>query len=254
MKSLTSLITLIVVLMLTGCATKNLPQLRIGVSPDYPPVIFKKDGKITGMEADFARALSSELEMETKFIEIPFDQTISSLKSGKIDIIMSGMSVTEKRAQQVNFCDPYFTISQMLLVRRREMGNFKKPGKGYYIRSNMTVGVEAGTTGEEMAKKYLTNNRIKVFKDVDKGSDALKQGKIDCFLHDAPTIWQYTDGSDPVLAGVYWEFGKEKLAWAISKSNPELLLKVRKITQKWQFNGITSRIVSKWIPQRVTYK
>ena len=77
MKSLTSLITLIVLLMLTGCATKNLPQLRVGVSQTIR-LVFKKDGKITGMEADFARALSSELEMETKFIEVPFDQTISS--------------------------------------------------------------------------------------------------------------------------------------------------------------------------------
>ena len=254
MKFLNYLIPIISLLLLVSCSTKTKPILRVGVSPDYPPLIFKKDGQITGMEADFAKALAIELDMNPKFIEIPFEQTITYLKSGKIDIIMSGMSVTEKRAQEVNFCDPYFTISQMLLVRRREMGNFKKPGKGYYVKSGLIVGVEQNTTGQEMARKYLPNNRIKIFKDVNEASDALRSGKVDCFLHDAPTIWRYTDGTDPQLAGVYWEFGKEKLAWATSKYNPELLRKIRRITQKWQFNGLSARIVSKWIPQRVTYK
>ena len=248
------LLALLGCLLLASCTGQFSPTLRVGVSPDYPPIIFKEDGKIVGVEADFAAALGKELGMNIQFVELPWKSIIPALNNRQIDIIMSGMSITEERSQLVNFTDSYFSISQMLLVRRNEMGMFRKPGKGYYVRSGFTVGVAKGTTGENLARKYLPNNRIIPFNTVKEGREALKSGQIDCFLHDAPTIWRYADGSDPQLAGVYWEIGRENLAWAVSKSNPRLLKRIREITNEWRFKGTSSKIVTKWIPTRITYK
>ena len=254
MNSLLRLGFLCLFIFLTSCSNYVVPKLRVGVSPDYPPIIYKDGGQIVGVEADFAHALALELGMEVEFVELPWNMIIPALNQRHIDIIMSGMSVTEERSQLVNFSDSYFSISQMLLVRKNEMGMFRKPGRGYYVRSGLTVGVATGTTGENLVKQYLPENRIISFPNVSNGTLALKSGKIDCFLHDAPTIWRYADGSDPQLAGVYWEIGKENLAWAISKNNPNLLRDIRKITEKWRFNGTSAKIVTKWIPTRVTYK
>ena len=123
--------------------------------------------------------------MEVQFIEVPWPQIIPALKSHKIDIIMSGMSITEERSQMVNFTDPYFSISQMLLVRRPEMSRFKKPGTGYYVKSGFSVGVSKGTTGESLARKYLPNNRITSFDTVREGVLALKGSIliVFCMMH-----------------------------------------------------------------------
>jgi polar amino acid transport system substrate-binding protein len=226
----------------------------VGISADYPPVIFKKDGQLQGMEVDFAHALANNLDRKVQFIELPWSSLISSLNSGRIDIIMSGMSITKDRSHQVQFSDPYFTISQMLLVRRSEMSRFRKPGNNYYVNSNFIIGVAAGTTGEELARKHLPQNRVLGFKSVQEGAKALKAGHIDCFLHDAPTIWSYADGHDPVIAGIFWEFGQEQLAWAVSKGNRVLHREIKTVTDKWRINGTSAKIVSKWVPTRVTYK
>ena len=71
------------------------PVLRVGVAPLYPPLIFKRDNKITGMETDFAFLLGKALNSDIVFVEFPRTELISALTGGKIDIVMSGMTATK---------------------------------------------------------------------------------------------------------------------------------------------------------------
>lgn len=249
-------IALVSLSIMTSCqSTTDQPPLRVGVSANYPPVIFKEQGQYKGIEADLARALAKELGREVDFVEMKWNSLIPALQRNKVDIIMSGMSITPERNRQVLFTQSYFQISQMLLVRRSEAGRFRRPGKKYYIKSGIIVGVERGTTGEKLASKYLPGQRIRSYNSVEEGKAALKKGDINCFVHDAPTIWQYIDGKkDPQLTGLYWNFSKEKLAWAVSRTRPRFAKEINAILNKWRYSGISSRIVSKWIPVRVNYK
>ena len=71
--------------------------MRVGVSPDYPPMVFKQNDRITGAEADLALRLGNALGSPVEFVEMGWDQLIASLMEGKIDIIMSGMTITEAK-------------------------------------------------------------------------------------------------------------------------------------------------------------
>ena len=243
----------IMALFITSCVSNN-KTLRVAVSTNYPPVIFKENGVVKGMEADFAKELAKELNYQVKFVEVDWNNIIPTLRSGKADIIMSGMSITTERSSYISFTTPLMNISQMLLIRKNEIARFRKPGNRYYVNSNMKVGVSKGTTGEQLARKYLPGNRIHVFQNVKIGGEALRIGKIDCYVHDSPTIWSYAMKNDSDLIGVYWKLSDEKMAWAVKNNNFTLLRDVNKVLKKWRHSGKSARIVSKWIPYKIESK
>lgn len=252
-KSHSQFLVLLALLLSLSCASSS-RKLRVAVSTNYPPVIYKEHGIVKGMEADFAYELANELGYKVEFVETDWSDIMYSLSSGKVDIIMSGMSVTPERSAQVSFATPIMDISQMLLIRRNEIGRFRKPGNGYYVNSNMRIGVSRGTTGEQLARKHLPKHRIAVFHDIGSGAKALKEGVIDCYIHDSPTIWSYAMKDDSELIGVYWKLSTEKIAWAVKRGNFALLNEVNAVIKKWRHSGKSSHIVSRWIPYKIEVK
>ena len=92
----------LIALVLGGCAISTDkaftgPPLRVGVSPDYPPVIFEHEGEIVGIEADLARRLGQTMKRRIEFVRIPFPDLIDALEANEIDVIMSGLSITPER-------------------------------------------------------------------------------------------------------------------------------------------------------------
>ena len=237
----------------TSCISSK-KTLRVAVSANYPPVIYKESGQFKGLEADFAHELAKELGYSIEFLETDWQQIIPTLTSGRADIIMSGMSITQSRSRYVAFTQPIMNLSQMLLIRKNEISRFKKPGNRYYINSNMKVGVSKGTTGEQLVRQYIPANRIRIYETVQLGSEALKNKVIDCYVHDSPTIWSYATKYDSELTGVYWKLSNEKMAWAVRKNNFDLLNSVNRILEKWRYSGKSSSIISKWIPYKIEAK
>ncbi|MBR5578329.1 MAG: transporter substrate-binding domain-containing protein, partial [Lachnospiraceae bacterium] len=78
---------------------------------------FYKDQKIVGIDADMAQAVCDILGMELKIEDMEFDVIINAVTSGKADVVVAGMTVTEDRLQSVDFSDPYTTATQVIVVR-----------------------------------------------------------------------------------------------------------------------------------------
>jgi len=131
--------------------------LRVGVTPDAPPVIYKVGDRIQGVEADFARALAKELGREVLFVELPWIDEIPALEQRRIDIIMSGMSVTQVRRGRVAFSDPYMVGGLMALVRSEDANEFAGPFA--FIVAEAEVAVQGGTTGDYFVQKYMKSAR-----------------------------------------------------------------------------------------------
>ena len=89
-----------------GCAPKKRPSpeqapLRVGLATNYPPLAFEENGVVKGIEIDFAEQLSEESGTEVSILTMPWERLIPALRDGQIDIIMSGMSVTDARRKLV---------------------------------------------------------------------------------------------------------------------------------------------------------
>ncbi|GMQ88118.1 MAG: transporter substrate-binding domain-containing protein [Gammaproteobacteria bacterium] len=226
--------------------------LRIGTSANYPPLTFKADGKLQGVEADLGAAVAENLKVKTQFVELALDELIPALNDGRIDVIMSGMSVTDARSRQVLFTEPYMKIGQMALIRTADLIQWARP-TALFVKG-ARVGVKAGTTGEAFARADLPDAVITGFDSIEQGTDALVAGKIDIFIHDAPTIWRLTANTATEkagLMGLYRPLTEEYLAWAVRKKNKALADALNDSLDTLKKDGTLSRVMGRWIPIQV---
>lgn len=224
--------------------------LKAGVSPDYPPLAFKQEGELVGIEADNARALASLMDKRITLVELPFAELLPALQSGKIDMIMSGFSVTDERSQQVLFTDAYMDMGQMAIVHREKIASFAQPWAIY--REGVRIGVEPSTTGAAYAESELKDARIKYFTDADAAFEGLRSDTIDLYVHDAPTSWQLaTAGDNNDLISLYHPLTKESLAWAVRRDDAALAAELNSALAKMKANGTLRYILNRWIPVTV---
>ncbi len=245
------------VLLLSGCSAMSSSQgaipaeMRVGITLGYPPMGFEKDGQIQGIEADFARMLGEELGTKITFVPVALKSLIPAIEENRIDIIMAGMSVTEKRGERVAFVEPYARVGQMALIRKEDYLKLNEPNAMNWPTSR--IGVKAHTTGEKFAHTVLKQAVTTEFETVDQGVAALRAGKVDFFIHDAPTVWRIAGtpiNPDPDLIGLYTPLTEEYLAWAVSKDNTALQQRLSDIVIEWKTNGKIRSVLDRWVPIR----
>ena len=242
-----------------GCAGSSekggVPQddsiLRIGVSTNYPPLIFQQDEEIVGVEADLARELAAHLGKKPVFVEVNWADQIDQLVAGKTDIIMAGMSVTEERLYRINFSKAYFKTGQMVLVANKpvfqHLDNF--PALRAQVVS-MRVGVVENTTGEIYVMENLSMARkVLRYTSSAEAIEALKGDKIHIFVHDGVSILMLE------AANKQYGFKKiplfltdEYIAWGIRKNDEALLASANAFLDEIKGNGKLKEILSRWIP------
>jgi ABC-type amino acid transport substrate-binding protein len=245
-------------LALAGCAAERTaiapilgPALRIGVVDDYPPVAFRNDEGLAGIEIDLARAVSRELGRHPEFVEMDFQALIPALEAGRIDVIMSGMSITDERRTRVLFAEPYMRMGQLALIRKADIGRFGNPVS--LRRRGSLVGYVRGTTGADFVERDLPRAEAYAFDSADDGVRSLRAKRIDYFIHDAPTIWRIALGTHETdLIGIFRPLTEEELAWAVALDDMELLEQLNGALEKWSNSNRVQAIVNKWIPVRVT--
>ena len=233
-----------------GCASG--PDLRVGIAPNYPPLAFMQNGVLAGVEPDLAQQLARQTGRSIRYEVIPFDRLIPALQAGQIDLIMAGMSITAERQGQVSFTDSYLKVGQMLLIREKEIKRF--PRALFDQSAGVRIGVEKGSTGEQYALKTFAWGGVTHFDTTEAGVRALEQGSIDCFVHDAPTVWRFSADlatQHQGLVGLFEPLTDEPLAWAVRKNDPALLEQLNQELARMRREGRLQEILSKWIKTQV---
>jgi ABC-type amino acid transport substrate-binding protein len=224
--------------------------LKVGMSADFPPMAFLEQGQIVGIEADNAKAVGGVVGKELTLVSMPFDKLIPALQAGEIDVIMSALSVTPERSEQVLFTDAFMEVGQMAIIRTDQAGQFAQPRAIY--REGIRIGVEPGTTGANFVQSDMPDAQVKNFTDSSAAFAALRSGVIDAYIHDAPTSWelarsmQYND-----LISLYKPLTHEKLAWAVRKDDERLAAMLNDALKTMKSNGTLRYILNRWIPVTV---
>jgi ABC-type amino acid transport substrate-binding protein len=224
--------------------------LKVGISTDYPPLAYKQEGRIVGIEADNATAVGAILGRKMTMVEMPFEKLIPALQAGEIDVIMSGMSVTSARGEQVIFTDSYMEVGQMAIMLMDNATQFSQPWSIY--RKGVRVGVEPGTTGAQFAKIELEEAKISYFSTPSAAFEGLRNDDIDLYVHDAPTSWQLATSQDNEdLLSLYAPLTNEQLAWAVRKDDEHLAQALSAALLTMKGNGSLRYILNRWIPVTV---
>ena len=133
-------------------------ELRVGFESGYMPFeMTNKKGDFMGFDIDMAKALAKSMGVKFVPVNTQWDGIIASLMTDKFDVIIGGMTITQKRNLQICFSDPYIVIGQTILVNLRNKGKVKSykdlNHKKYVVTGHL------GTTGEEAIKKiYLKSD------------------------------------------------------------------------------------------------
>lgn len=215
--------------------------LVMATNAEFPPYEYHDGDKIVGIDAEIAQAIADELGMTLEIEDIAFDSIIPELASGKADMALAGMTVTEDRKASVDFSDSYASASQMIIVK--EDSQITGPAD----LEGITVGVQLGTTGDiyvsDLEAKGTTVERYnKGFEAV----QALSQGKVDAVVIDgepAKTFVAETEG----LKILDEAFTEEDYAIAVKKGNTELLDKINGALKNLKDSGTLDEIVAKYI-------
>ena len=229
-----------------GVAGPATEPLRVGVSASFPPMIYKERGKLVGVEADFARALGEELDRPIKLVEVKWEDQIPALVEGRTDIIMSSLSITRARQLRVAFTKPYLAVGQAVLVRREDANKYLL---GFPSMPQGTIGVLKATTGDFLVQQEFSRSKRKEFKSPQEAAKALLKKKIDLFICDSPIVsWLAGMNEIEGLVPVSVLLSEEQLAWAVRKSDSELLESVNGALGRLQKSGRVSAIIKQWIP------
>jgi polar amino acid transport system substrate-binding protein len=186
----------------------ELPQsgvpLRVGVAATREPLTFvDSDGKITGHDAELARRIATRLHRPLEFQDMKFLALIPALTSGKIDLVISGMTATDERRKSVDFSISYFDNSQVLLTMKPPPQAASKHGKmsSPADLADRTIGVLMGSADEPYAHEHFPNANILEFQSAPDVVLAVKAKKVDVALNDAVPLTLVLR-QDPSLAAM----------------------------------------------------
>ena len=222
-------------------------ELWVGFDSGYMPFeMTNQKGRYVGFDIDMAKEMAKAMGVKFVPVNTAWDDMIPSLTTGKFDIIISGITVTQERNLKISFTDPYIIVGQTLLIDKkheRKINSYKDLNDPEYI-----VTSQSGTTGEEAAKNLIPKCTYKSFKTEKEAVLEVINGNADAFVYDLPfcVVVMVMQGKDK-LTFLDKPFTYEPLAWAIRKGDPDFLNWLNNFLRQIKKDGRYERIYNKWI-------
>lgn len=213
--------------------------LTMATNAEFPPYEFREGDEIVGIDAEIAQAIADKLGMKLEIEDMAFDSILVAVQSGKADMGVAGMTVTEDRLKNVNFTDTYAEAAQVIIVK--EESEIQTPDD----LNGKTVGVQLGTTGDIYADD-IEDGTVERYNKGFEAVQALNQDKIDAVIIDREPAKVFVEENEG-LKILDEAFTEEEYAIAMSKDNEELLEKVNGALKELKESGEVQKIVDKYI-------
>lgn len=211
----------------------------------YRPFEFTQDGEPVGFDIDLMNEIGERAGLQVEFQNVTFDGIIQGLNNGLYDAAISAMTITEERAQQVDFSEPYFNADQSLLV---------KSGSDIQSTDDLAdkrVGVQLGTTGAAEAQALADEGKIaevRRFDTIEDAFTALENDQVQAVINDFPVSADKAKTSNGSLEVVETIPTGEQYGIAFPKDS-ELVDPVNQALQEIKEDGTYAEIYEKWFGQ-----
>lgn len=251
MKAMRWMVLLAGIWMASSCSTmrrETVRPLRVGVTPNYPPLILLKDGKAAGAECDFAVQLASELGRPLELMTVPWELQLEELAAGNIDIVMSGMTITPARKVQAAFCDSYMDNPLVAVSRRGESGNY--PSSEAVLGSRAAIGMLGGTSADAFVRRYCPKAKPLPLSSRDDVVFYLANQRIDLYIDDLAAAVGVVSRNENRLELVRIPLAPQDLAWAVRLDDGALRSQANEALARWRANGLLDQILDRWMPYR----
>lgn len=220
-------------------------KIRIAVDTTYPPMEFEgNDGKVTGIDVDWAKELAKEIHVDAEFVVMPWDGVLAGLKSDRYDIIMSSMNITPERSREVNFIE-YMSMGQVFVVKDKKL-NIKSEkdlaGKVIAVQADTT----SATAVTNFKKSGIKIKDVLEFKGATEAFAALKSNHAEVIVIDE-AVGKYFAKLDPKTFSISGNaILPLPIGIAVKKSDTALLKALQTAMNSIKKNGSFDKIYKKW--------
>ena len=252
------LLALIMVMSLAACGgsgkddsaaftTVESGKLIMATNAAFPPYEYYEGDQIVGIDAEIAQAIAEKLGLELVIDDMEFDSIIEAVKGGKADMGLAGMTVTDERAEIVNFTASYATGVQVVIVT--EDSAITSVDDMFAEGAFTTIGVQRNTTGDLYTTWDLEEANMAEIMRYSKGAEAIQAlltGKVDCVVIDNEPAKAFVAENEG-LKILDTEYAVEDYAAAMNKGNEALFNAVNNALQELIADGTVQSIVDKYI-------
>ncbi|MEM7014093.1 MAG: transporter substrate-binding domain-containing protein [Verrucomicrobiota bacterium] len=232
---------------LSSCGGGGNPSdvLVIGMELNYPPFEMKdKTGVPEGVSIDMAEKLGEHLGMEVEIRDMAWVGLIPALQSGRIDCVISSMTITDERDEQIDFSEPYVKTGICLLVQKdgdiKSFEDLKSP--------NRRISCKLGTTGHTFAQENLPDAELAVLEDAALCALEVSQGRSDAFIYDQISIAQFAMDQYPDTTVALLEPVRTEV-WGVglAEGDEELREGINAFITKFREDGGFDELGDKWL-------
>ena len=225
--------------------------LSMATEATFPPYEYYDGDTIVGIDVEIAQAIADKLGLKLEVTDIAFDSIIPGVQTGKYDIGLAGMTVTDERLEQVNFTDSYATGIQVVIVGPNS--SITSVDDLFAEGASHVVGTQTGTTGFIYATSDIQDaglGEVKSFAKTTDAVEALKNGQVDCVILDnQPAQALVAANADAGLSILDTEYAVEDYAAAVSKDNAALTEAINGALKELIADGTVQTILDKYISE-----
>ncbi len=228
-----------------SAAQEATATLTVAMELAYPPFETKDDdGNPAGLSVDLMYDFGEAYGYDVVIENTAWDGLIASLQSGKADCVISSMTITEERQEEVDFSDPY-AVAQLAILANSASGIESIDDLN---QADKTVAVKTGSTGDVYATANLTEATIMRLSDESACVTEVVQGSADGFLYDQLTIYRNQAANPDTTTAVYIPFqDAEYWGIAVAKGNTELLDQLNEFIADCKENGEFDRLTETYL-------
>jgi polar amino acid transport system substrate-binding protein len=218
-------------------------KLTVCTHMPYEPFQYNEGGEVVGFDVEMMDLVAEELGLEQKIFDTPFEgiETGQAMATGKCDIAAAGMTITDERAEVMDFSDPYFEATQALLVKKGADINSLEDLAG------KSLAVQVGTTGQKYAVDNAPDSvELRDFEDLALLTQAVKNGQVDAGINDNTVLYDYVEDNPDTEVATEFDTG-EQYGFAVEKDgNEELLNTVNEVLATAKEDGTYDEIYKKY--------
>ncbi|MCG6910172.1 MAG: transporter substrate-binding domain-containing protein [Deltaproteobacteria bacterium] len=263
-KATLTLIGMLFLALITGCAgmnantaqTQTSPvldriaqrgELVVGTAGTMPPMnMTTKDGRVVGIEPDIARAAAGAMGVKLRIETMPFSQLLPTLEAGKVDMVLSNMTITAERNLKAAFVGPYYVSGKAFLTKLETIALAKDAAE---INSpDTTLVALKGSTSQYFAEKFIPDAKLITTEDYDAAVDLVRQGKAHAMVADYPicliSVLRYPEEG---LLTVVTPLTYEPIGIAVPPGDPLLVNWLENFLNSLRASGNLKTIANHWL-------
>jgi polar amino acid transport system substrate-binding protein len=224
-------------------------ELAVGMTGKMPPLnMTSKEGELIGYEVDLAKAMAAAMGVRAKLAVIPFAELLPALQSGKIDLILSNMTITPGRNLKVAFVGPYFTSGKAFLTKIKTIAMAEEPGD-IDAKKTKLVALK-GSTSQAFVEEAIPEATLFAANDYDEAVKMVLEDKVHAMVADYPicvvSVFRYPNQG---LLSVVTTLTYEPIGVGVPAGDPLLVNWVENFMGIADETGLLQELKENWLLQ-----